>query len=206
MPRCSRFARRAAPIIEDKRVMRIVRWGAIILGSALLLASFILLTRRALKHAALWRSAGGGALAAAPDEVAMEKLRALRLAMQRPVRHRRLSSAFYFALATRSFPLATSGAALPASTRPGRSQRRADGGAGKARAAPHHARRRGGALPRRHRPGPSSRARGSTDAAALGARSTPRRRWCCRLPRKLEKKWWRRASPVRLPLDGAGHG
>ena len=65
-------------IVEDKRAMKIVRWGAIGLGAALFLAVSALLVRRSLRRRAVALSPVETAPRRPPEEVAMEKLRALR--------------------------------------------------------------------------------------------------------------------------------
>jgi hypothetical protein len=66
-------------LIEDKRMMAIVRYAAAALGGALLLGVIALFVRRALrKRAAVTALAAPTVIKRPPDEVAMEKLRALR--------------------------------------------------------------------------------------------------------------------------------
>ncbi|HZS40254.1 MAG TPA: BatD family protein [Polyangia bacterium] len=67
-------------LVEDKRVMRVVRWGAIALGGLVVLVFAGLLLRRALRRSD--EALAGAPLAPSrpPDEIAMEKLRALRAA------------------------------------------------------------------------------------------------------------------------------
>jgi hypothetical protein len=66
-------------LVEDKRVMRVVRWGGAALGGVLMLSMIALWIRRRLQSGA---PAADAPLAPArpPDEIAMEKLRALRQA------------------------------------------------------------------------------------------------------------------------------
>lgn len=66
-------------LIEDKRVMRAVRWGLVGLGGAVALLIAALLIRRALRSHGVVPSAPL-VPSRPPDEVAMEKLRALRAA------------------------------------------------------------------------------------------------------------------------------
>jgi hypothetical protein len=68
-----------AAMVEDKRMMAVVRWTAVGLGGALLLGVIALLVRRALRKRAVESALEMPAIAKRPpDEVAMEKLRALR--------------------------------------------------------------------------------------------------------------------------------
>ncbi len=185
-------------IIEDKRVMRIVRWGAIGLGSALLLASFILLTRRALKRRALALLPAEVVPSRPPDEVAMEKLRALRAAGQFATDGYR---PFYFALAeiVRGYLGARYGfdsLELTSTELMAELEKRA----------PHLTTPEGEVARFLGDTDLVKFARsGSTDAAALGALDAAQA-LVLSTARKLEEVVAAVSGPVRLPLDGAGHG
>jgi hypothetical protein len=83
-------------LVEDKRIMRAVRWGAIGLGGALALALIALMIRRALRRRAGEVAAMPAAPRRPPEETAMAALRALRAAGQFG---RDLYRPFYFAVA-----------------------------------------------------------------------------------------------------------
>lgn len=71
-------------IVEDKRLLKAVRWGLAVLGGLLAFASAFTLVRRLLRRrvVALAETAAEAGPRRPPDEVAMEKLRALRAAGQ----------------------------------------------------------------------------------------------------------------------------
>jgi hypothetical protein len=82
--------------VEDERVLRVITWGGIVAGAALVLALIGLFVRRALRRR-LPEAALAALVPARPaDEVAMEKLSALRKAGNYAVDGYR---PFYFALA-----------------------------------------------------------------------------------------------------------
>ena len=67
-------------LVEDKRIMKLVRWGAAAAGGVLVLALGFLLVRRAMRRRARAAAVAVPVARRPPEEVAMEKLRALRAA------------------------------------------------------------------------------------------------------------------------------
>src|SRR5262249_14295805 len=82
--------------VEDERALRAIKWGGIGLGAALLSTLLVLLVRRALRRLKPEAALVAAVPARPPDEVAMEKLSALRRAGNFAADGYRR---FYFALA-----------------------------------------------------------------------------------------------------------